>query len=115
MLLLYMDHCVAGPITTGLRQRGVDILTAEEDGTTQLTDHLLLERAAALRRVLFSADKDLLVIAHQWQQDGREFAGVTYAHPLRISIGEAIRDLELIAKVFDPDDMRNRVEYLPYS
>jgi hypothetical protein len=26
-----------------------------------------------------------------------------------------VRDLELIAKVFEPADMHNRVEYLPYS
>ena len=115
MLLLYMDHCVAGPIAAGLRQRGVDVMTAEEDGTTQLTDELLLGRATALGRVLFSEDKDLLAITHQWQQDGRGFAGLAYAHQLRISIGHAIRDLELLARAFDPEDMRNRVEYLPYS
>jgi hypothetical protein len=46
---------------------------------------------------------------------GHDFAGVAYAHQLKISIGQAIRDLELLAKALDPDDMRNRVEYLPYS
>jgi hypothetical protein len=30
-----------------------------------------------------------------------------------ISIGQAVRDLELIAKVLDPADMQNRIEYLP--
>jgi hypothetical protein len=36
-------------------------------------------------------------------------------HQLAISIGQAIHDLELLAKVLDPGDIRNRVEYLPYS
>jgi hypothetical protein len=38
-----------------------------------------------------------------------------YIDQLLISIGQAVRDLKPIAKVLDPDDMQNRVEYLPYS
>ena len=115
MLPLYMDHHVPGPITEGLRRRGVDVLTAEENGATQLDDEVLLDRATAMGRILFSQDKDLLAIAQLRQQAGREFAGVAYSHQLKISIGKAVRDLELLVKVFEPDDMRNRVEYLPYS
>jgi hypothetical protein len=115
MLRLYMDHNVPGPITIGVRQCGIDVVTAEEDGITRLDDDLLLDRATSLGRVLFSQDKDLLAIAHQWQQAGHEFAGFAYAHQLRISIGQAVRDLDLLAKALEPDDMRNRVEYLPYS
>jgi len=55
-----------------------------------------------------------LVIAHDRLKTGRAFAGVVYAHQLAISIGQAVRDLELIAKVLDPGDMLNRVEYLPF-
>jgi hypothetical protein len=110
-----MDHHVPAAITTGLRTRGVDVLTCEEDSTATLQDDPLLDRASALGRVLFSQDEDLLAIAHQRQQTGSQFAGVVYAHQLAISIGQAIRDLELLAKVLEPDDLRNRVEYLPYS
>jgi hypothetical protein len=41
------------------------------------------------------------------------FAGLVYGHQLDLSIGQVIRDLELIATVYDPVDMRDRVEYLP--
>ena len=75
----------------------------------------LLDRATSLARVLFSQDQDLLAVAQQRLQAGHDFAGVVYAHQMTISIGQAIRDLELLAKVLDPSDMRNRVEYLPYS
>jgi hypothetical protein len=112
---LYMDHHVHAAITQGLRNRGVDVLTAFEDGTATWDDEQILDRATQTGRVLFTQDDDFLVIADQWQQDGREFAGVVYAWPLGITIGQAIADLELIAKVFDPDDMRNRIEYIPYS
>src|SRR5947207_2299904 len=37
--------------------------TAQEDGTAQLEDALLLDRATALKRVLFTRDEDLLVEA----------------------------------------------------
>jgi len=110
-----MDQHVPSAITSGLRQRAVDVLTAAEDGTAALDDELLLDRALLLGRALFSEDRDLLAIANQRQKSGREFAGVVYAHQLSISIGQAVRDLELIAKVLDPNDLRNRVEYLPYS
>ena len=30
-----------------------------------------------------------------------------------ITIGQAVRDLELIAKVYDPPDIADRVEFLP--
>jgi len=32
MLAFYMDHQVRGQITRGLRQRGIDVITAYEDG-----------------------------------------------------------------------------------
>ncbi len=115
MVLLYMDHHVPSAITAGLRKRGVDVLTAEEDGSATLDDDPLLDRATSLGRVLFSQDQDLLAIARRRLQTGPAFAGVVYAHQLGISIGQAIRDLELIAKILDPDDMQDRVEYLPYS
>ena len=42
---LYMDVHVPLPITCGLRRRGVDVLTAQEDQTTRLSDPELLRRA----------------------------------------------------------------------
>jgi hypothetical protein len=110
-----MDHHVPAAITAGLRQRGVDVRTVEEDGSNALDDNALLERSTTLGRILFTQDHDLLAITHQWITDGREFAGIDYAHQLTISIGQAVRDLELLAKALDPEDMRNCIEYLPYA
>jgi predicted nuclease of predicted toxin-antitoxin system len=55
-----MDVHVRRAVTEGLRQRGVDVVTAQEDGSATLDDPLLLDRASALGRVLFSQDGDLL-------------------------------------------------------
>jgi hypothetical protein len=63
--------------------------------------------------VLFTQDDDLLAEAARRQQKGVPFAGVIYAHQLQVSIGGCVRDLELLTKLAEPDDLRNRVEYLP--
>ena len=45
-LRLYLDHNVRSAVAVGLRRRGVDVLTAAEDGRERLEDEALLARAA---------------------------------------------------------------------
>ena len=110
---LYMDEHVHRAITTGVRLRGIDVLTAQEDGQRQVPDNVLLDRATELHRILFSQDEDLLAEANHRQRDGIPFTGVVYAHQLHVSIGTCVRELEFIAKVSNPEDLAGRVEYLP--
>ena len=110
---LYLDVHIPRAIVQGLRLRGVDILTALDDDGERLADETLLRRATALGRALVSSDHDFLVIAEAWQTAGRRFAGIIFVHPLRVSIGGAVKELELIAKAGNPDDLVDRVEYLP--
>ena|ERR1043165_4294907 len=112
-LSLYMDHHVKSAITEGLRLRKVDVLTAYEDGAHQLHDPALLDRALELRRVLFTQDDDLLREASRRQKANIEFAGVIYVHQNNISVGQCVDELELIATVGEPEEMSNRIEYLP--
>lgn len=112
-LALYMDQHVPKSITIGLRLRGVDVLTAYEDGRSALADPDLLDRASTLQRVLFTQDDDLITEAVRRQEENISFHGVIYAHQLRVPIGICIRDLELIAKAGDPDDIINQVQFLP--
>ncbi len=108
-----MDVHVRRVVPVSLRLRGVDVLTAQEDGAARFPDPELLDRAGELSRVLISQDRDLLREATLRHRQGRPFAGVIYAHQLRISIGQCTEDLELLAKVGEPEDFVNRVEYLP--
>jgi len=110
---LYIDHQVPRAITIGLRLRGVEIVTAFEDGASRLDDAILLDRASTLGCVLFSQDEDLLVEAARRQREGRTFAGVIFARQLHVSIAKCINDLEIIAKVGEPEDLANCVEFLP--
>jgi predicted nuclease of predicted toxin-antitoxin system len=113
-IALYMDHNVPRAITVGLRLRGIDVITAYEDGTNELDDSALLERANELGRVLFTRDDDLLAEAAIRQRDQVPFAGIIYAHQLRVSIGTCVEDLEFIAKAGEPEDLMNGVQYLPF-
>lgn len=112
-IALYMDHHVPRAITVGLLLRGVDVLTAYEDGCSGLDDAALLDRASALGRVLFSQDDDLLAEAAKRQREGIPFAGLIYAHQLRITIGQCINELEIIANATELGELANRVEFLP--
>jgi predicted nuclease of predicted toxin-antitoxin system len=112
-LKLYMDHNVRQEIIHGLSRRGVDVLTAFEDGADRLPDPQLLDRATALGRVLVSRDEDLIREAIRRQRSGEEFAGVIYAHQIRVTIGQCVNELELLAKLEEPEDYRNRLLRLP--
>lgn len=110
---LYMDENVHGAITTGLRQREVDVLTVQEDDRSGIADCEVLDRATEIQRVLFSQDDDLVAEANNRQTLGIDFPGVVFARQSRVSIGTCIRDLELIAKLGEPEEFKNRVQFLP--
>lgn len=108
-----MDHHVPRVITQGLRARGVDVLTAYEDGADRLPDSDLLDRAGQLGKVLFTQDYDFLAETARRQQEGRFFRGVIFAHQTQVNIGTCILDLEMLAKTCDPEDLFNQVEFIP--
>ena len=82
---LYLDVHVPASITRGLVLRGVDVLTAQIDGTTEWKDPDLLDRATELGRVLFSQDEDLLAEATKRQRSGQHFGGVQIDSVFRYS------------------------------
>lgn len=102
---LYMDVHIPASVTGGLRRRGIDVLTSQDDGTREATDESLLERSSSLGRVLVTQDADLLRIAAEWQSDGRKFPGVIYAHQQGIGIGPLIEDLELLSRYADSSEL----------
>ena len=112
-LSYYFDVHVPASIADGLRRRGIDVLTSQQDGTREATDEQLLHRATDLSRLLFSQDKDLLEIATDWQRRGITFAGLIFAHQQGTGIGQCVDDLELIARCMTPDETADRVLFIP--
>ena len=89
------------------------MLTAQDDGAARFEDSDLLDRALEAGCVLFSQDDDLLQEATARQRNGTPFAGVIYAHQQNITVRRTIDDLELIAKTCEPEELENRVVFLP--
>ncbi len=112
-IALYMDEHVRRAITNGLKLRGIDVITVQEDGKTGAPDPILIDRATAINRVIFTQDDDFLVIANHRQKEGIKFSGVIYGHQQYVTVGECVRDLEIIAKASELEDLFNQVQYLP--
>jgi len=98
---------------TALRRRGVDVLTAQQDGTATLDDNDLLDRAQEVGRVLFSQDDDLLSEAVSRQRQCRSFSGLLYAHQQNITVRQTIDDLKLLGKLGEPPGFDSRITCLP--
>jgi hypothetical protein len=58
-------------------------------------------------------DEDFLTESRSRTDSDVPFAGVIYSPMSRWPIRRLIDDLELLARVLEPSDMSNRVEYLP--
>jgi hypothetical protein len=113
MLAFLTDHHIHLAITTGLRRRGIDVLTASDIGMAEAEDDELLTRATELNRIFVSQDQNLLRIAAEWQRDERSFTGIAFGIQEDLSIGKTIEYLELVAYAIAAEEMRNHVEYIP--
>jgi hypothetical protein len=110
---LYFDVHVDRAIVGQLRLRQVDVLTAQEDGTDRLKDDQLLEHASKLGRPLMTHDIRFRAMAENWQVQGRPFCGLIFGHLMQVSIGQCVKDLEVIAKATDPQDWVSTIVRLP--
>jgi hypothetical protein len=110
----YFDHNMPRVIAAVLRDRGIDVLTARDDGHEFRPDDQLLQRANYLGRIVVTQDHDFLEITHAWQSAGRPFAGVVFSHAMRVSIGTLINDLEMVARVVTAEEFANTVVWIPF-
>lgn len=110
-----MDVHVPQAITDQLRRRDVDVLTAFDNSAQELPDDQLLSRATELSRVLFTQDIRFRVLAETWQTEGKQFSGLIFGHQLRGTVGQFVRDLELIAKASESDEWVSVTEYIPFK
>ena len=72
------------------------------------SDEEQIAYGVAQSRVIFTPDRDFLRL----QAAGVPHEGIAYCDKDTKSIGEMIQGLVLIWEVLEPDEMRNRVEYL---
>jgi len=104
----HLDEHGPKAVAEGLRRRGIDVTMTAEVGLSGATDEKHLTWAATQVRVLFTHDDDFLRL----HAVGVSHAGIAYCHQQSRSIGDIIRGLTLIWEIYDPEDLKNKVEYL---
>jgi hypothetical protein len=104
----HLDENCDPRIGAGLKLHGVDVTTTPEAGLLQASDEVQLAYAVAQARVIVTQDADFLRIAAA----GKESSGIVFYPDQGRLIGQVIRDLLLIWEVYEPEEIRNRVEFL---
>jgi len=103
----YLDEHVPLAVASGLRRRGVDVLTVQDAGMLGAEDDAHIELVTKQGRVIFTQDADFLRL----HASGVEHAGIVYM-PQRTSVGYILRGFMLIYEVLEPEELKNRVEFL---
>jgi hypothetical protein len=104
----HLDENCDPRIAAGLRRHGIDVTTAADAGLLQAEDEEQLAFAISEGREVFAQDADLLRL----DAAGFQHPGIAYCHRESRSLGEVIRRLTLSWEIYDPEEMRNWVEYL---
>jgi hypothetical protein len=94
-------------IVEGLKRRGVNIFSAKDLGKLGLTDEEQLKVAIEKQAVIFTCDVDFLRIAVD-----RHHLGIIYVHQQKLTIGDCIKKLKIIAETRNALEMRNKILFL---
>ena len=105
---LYLDENLSPEITIQLRLRGIDAISVRDMGLFGDTDDNHLIRATAMGRVLVTSDTDFLKLALEVP----EHPGVIFGEQQAHSLGDWVKQLELICFVMTADEMKNHIEYI---
>jgi hypothetical protein len=103
-----LDEAVAQAVAAGLRKLGIDVTPTTDASLLGADDADPIAYGLAQGRVIFTEDDAFLILAAA----GVAHAGIGYCQPNRRSIGPIMRALELIWEVYEPEEMKNRVEFI---
>ncbi len=113
-ILLYLDEdAQRGSLVKALRERGVDVLTADDAAMRNRDDEDHLAYATAQGRVLYSFNiGDYNRIHSDYINRQMSHAGIILAPQQRYSVGEQMRRLLRIINSRTSDQMQDNVEFL---
>jgi Domain of unknown function (DUF5615) len=108
-IFLYTDEDVTDRLAALLRERGHGAESALEAGTIGLSDAEQLSFAANRDWTILTYNrKDFSVLARQWQDSGREHAGIVVSRQLsRRQIGELFRQVCALVETVPAEEMRD--------
>jgi predicted nuclease of predicted toxin-antitoxin system len=104
----HLDENCDPRIAAGLRLHGIDVTTTPESGLLNASDEEQLAYVISQDRVIVTQDTDFLRIAGT----GQQHPGIVFYPCQRRSIGEVIRTVQLIWEVYEPEEMRNHIEFV---
>ena len=91
----------------GLKRRGIKAFSSKNLDKLGITDEEQLETAIRNKTAIFTHDTDFLRIAVE-----KEHFGIIYVHQQKMSLGECIKELKVIAENTSPKEMHNRIKFL---
>ena len=103
----YLDEHIPSAVAEGLRYRGVEVVTLDEANMLGARDEEHLAFGREENCVLVTHDDDFLRLA----AEGVSHSGIVYV-PRDRTIGDMVRRLKVLARVFSEEDTKNRVEFL---
>ncbi len=104
----HLDENSSKAIAGGLRHHGIEITTTPEVGLIGATDEEQVAHARLESRVIFTQDRDFLRI----HAASVPHAGIAYCEKGTHTIGEVIAALILLWEVYEPEEVRKRIEYI---
>ena len=100
-------------LVEALRARGVDVVTALDDGMIEREDEAHLDYSTGHGRVLYSFNVgDYQRLHTEWVSSERSHAGIILGRQQRYSVGGQMRRLLKVMAARSAEEMRNRVEFL---
>jgi hypothetical protein len=111
---LYIDEDAAEhAVITGLRDRGIDVLTVLEAGMTSATDEEQLAHATSQDRTIYSLNVgDFCRLHGEYLAAGKDHSGILVIPRQRYTIGEKIRQLISHIESVSAEEMKNRLDFL---
>ncbi len=104
----HLDEQVNPEIASQLQRLGIDVTTTVEVGLRTSSDQYQLDFIRQEKRIIFTHDKDFLIIASRTSNH----PGIVYCKQRTRSLGEIIEGLVLIYEIYTPEEMVGLVEYL---
>jgi len=115
MLRLVSDEDVPGTIVSELRRRqpGLDVVRVQEVNLRRTPDPEVLAWAAHQGRQVFTRDSNTMT-AHAYDRvvRGLPMLGL-FVISQRMSIGQAVSELEVVALASEPHEWHDQVIFLP--
>jgi predicted nuclease of predicted toxin-antitoxin system len=110
LIAFYFDVQMPRVVALALRDKGIDVITAQDEQAERWPDAQIMDRAIALKRVLVTCDRDFLIEARKRST----FATVAFVKQYHMQLGRIIANLELMAVALNPGEETNKIFHLPY-